>query len=131
MVCNFSVDHDKVPVSVPSSPASSSSFLFLHSPSLSPPPLPSPPPLSLSLSPSPSLPLQSNNKLIRATFQIGIVCQTIAKQPVERGKEAELTRDDISCKIIYATNGKGGMEGGREGGREEGRKEGRKEGMNE
>ena len=46
-----------------------------------------------------------NSKLIRATFQIGLVCQSVANKPVERGKEAELTRDDISCKILYATNG--------------------------
>ena len=49
MVCNFSVDHDKVPVSVPSSPASSSAFLFLPSPSLSPPSLSLSRSLSLSL----------------------------------------------------------------------------------
>ena len=57
--------------------------------------------------PSFSLPFlpQSTSKLIRATLHIGMVCQTIANKPVEPGKEAELTRDDISCKIIYAANG--------------------------
>lgn len=59
MVCNFSVEHPKVPI---------------------------------------------NNKLIRATFQIGLVCQTVANKPVERGTEAQLTRDDICCKILYAAN---------------------------
>jgi collagen type IV alpha-3-binding protein len=45
-----------------------------------------------------------SSKLIRAVFQIGLVCQTISNKPVERGMEAQLTRDDISCKILYATN---------------------------
>ena len=27
-------------------------------------------------------------------------------RPVEPGKESELTRDDISCKLIYAANGR-------------------------
>lgn len=59
MVCNFSVEHDKVPVT---------------------------------------------NKRIRATLHIGMVCQTIASKPVERGMEKELTRDDIQCRICYAAN---------------------------
>ena len=48
---------------------------------------------------------QSTSKLIRATLHIGMVCQTIANKPVQPGKEAELTRDNISCRIIYAANG--------------------------
>ena len=48
---------------------------------------------------------QIGNKLIRATFQCGLVCQTISKEPVPAGKEAEASRRDISCKIVYATNG--------------------------
>lgn len=34
-----------------------------------------------------------------------MVCQTIASRPVEPGKESELSRDEIQCKIIYAANG--------------------------
>jgi len=37
---------------------------------------------------------------------VGLVCQTIANKPVEPGKESELTRDDVSCKLIYTANGK-------------------------
>ena len=36
-----------------------------------------------------------------------MVCQTIASRPVEPGKESELSRDEIQCKIIYAANGEG------------------------
>lgn len=43
--------------------------------------------------------------MIRATLNVGLVCQTISNRPVETGKEAELTRDDVSCKVIYAANG--------------------------
>lgn len=49
--------------------------------------------------------LQASSKLIRATLHVGMVCQTITKTPVEPGKESELTRDDVSCRIIYAANG--------------------------
>ena len=63
---------------------------------------PSLPPSSLSFSHART---QISSKLIRATFQLGLVCQTIAKTPVERGKEAQLTRDDINCRMVYATNG--------------------------
>jgi collagen type IV alpha-3-binding protein len=45
-----------------------------------------------------------SSKLIRATFQCGLVCQTVANQPVEAGMEAQLRREDISCKMLYATN---------------------------
>ena len=34
-----------------------------------------------------------------------MVCQTIANRPIEKGQESELTRDDVSCRIIYAANG--------------------------
>ena len=34
-----------------------------------------------------------------------MVCQTIANRPIEKGQESELTRDDVSCQIIYAANG--------------------------
>lgn len=50
--------------------------------------------------------MQSTSKLIRATLHVGLVCQTITSKPVELGKEAELTRDDVSCKLIYTANGK-------------------------
>ena len=46
------------------------------------------------------------SKLIRCTLQAGLVCQTIANRPVESGTESSLTRNDISCKMIYAINGK-------------------------
>ena len=49
--------------------------------------------------------VQVTSKLIRATIHIGLVCQTIAVRPVERGKESELTRDDIQCRLSYAANG--------------------------
>jgi len=39
-----------------------------------------------------------------------MVCQTIASRPVEPGKEAELTRDEIQCKIMYAANGEDEVE---------------------
>ena len=35
-----------------------------------------------------------------------MVCQTIANRPIEKGQESQLTRDDVSCRIIYAANGK-------------------------
>ena len=60
MVCNFSIEHGKVPIS---------------------------------------------SKLIRATLQVGMVCQTLTEEPVEEGKEGELTRDNVSCKMMYAANG--------------------------
>ncbi|XP_064390808.1 ceramide transfer protein-like [Halichondria panicea] len=44
----------------------------------------------------------ATSKLIRATLHAGLVCQTIANRKVEPGKERELTRDDITCKIHYA-----------------------------
>ena len=50
--------------------------------------------------------VQVTTKTIRATLNIGMVCQTIAHRPVDAGKESELSRDDISCRIIYAANGK-------------------------
>lgn len=59
MVCNFSIDHEKVP---------------------------------------------NTSKLIRATLYAGLVCQTMANRPIVQGKESDLTRDDISCKMIYAAN---------------------------
>lgn len=59
MVCNFSIEHGKVPIS---------------------------------------------SKLIRATLQVGMVCQTLTEEPVEEGKEGELTRDNVSCKMMYAAN---------------------------
>lgn len=34
-----------------------------------------------------------------------MVCQTIANRPIEKGEESQLTRDDVSCRIIYAANG--------------------------
>jgi collagen type IV alpha-3-binding protein len=46
----------------------------------------------------------TNSKLIRATFQCGMVCQTVANGPVTQGTESLLTRNDINCKILYATN---------------------------
>ena len=49
--------------------------------------------------------MQSTSKLIRATLYVGLVCQTIVTRQVAPGKEAELTRDDISCKLVYAANG--------------------------
>ena len=54
--------------------------------------------------------VQPNSKLIRAILHIGMVCQTITSRPVEPGKEAELTRDEIQCKIMYAANGEGEVE---------------------
>lgn len=48
---------------------------------------------------------QVTSKMIRATLNVGMVCQTITNKPVEPGKEYELSRDDVSCKIIYAANG--------------------------
>jgi len=39
-----------------------------------------------------------------------MVCQTIASRPVEPGKESELSRDEIQCKIIYAANGEDTVE---------------------
>jgi collagen type IV alpha-3-binding protein len=50
----------------------------------------------------PSVPVTT--KHIRTTIHIGMVCQTLTTKPVEPGKESTLTRDDISCKIIYAAN---------------------------
>lgn len=58
----------------------------------------------------PHLCVQPNSKLIRAILHIGMVCQTIASRPVEPGKEAELTRDEIQCKIMYAANGEDEVE---------------------
>ena len=46
------------------------------------------------------------SKLIRATLHVGLVCQTIVKKPFEQGKESELERNDIQCRISYAANGK-------------------------
>ena len=34
-----------------------------------------------------------------------MVCQTITNRPIEKGQESQLTRDDVSCRIIYAANG--------------------------
>lgn len=34
-----------------------------------------------------------------------MVCQTITNHPIEKGQESQLTRDDVSCRIIYAANG--------------------------
>ena len=82
MVCNFSIDHDSVPVSVTdyTVPASIECDAILF--------------------------YQPSNKLIRATLHVGMVCQTVASKPVELGKEAELTRENVGCKIIYAANGR-------------------------
>ena len=44
--------------------------------------------------------------MIRATLHVGMVCQTIANSPVEEGKEKDLTREDVSCRIMYAANGR-------------------------
>ena len=44
--------------------------------------------------------------MIRATLNVGLVCQTIVNRQVEPGKESSITRDDVSCKIMYAANGK-------------------------
>ena len=46
-----------------------------------------------------------NSKLIRITLHVGMVCQTITDTPVEVGQEADLRRDNVSCRIIYAANG--------------------------
>lgn len=46
----------------------------------------------------------ASSKLIRATIHAGLVCQTIASGKVEPGKESELTRKDITCKLHYAVN---------------------------
>ena len=81
MVCNFSVDHDSVPVSVCVC-VCVCVHLFMY----------------------PSSP-QASSKLIRATIHAGLVCQTIASVKVVPGRESELTRKDITCKIHYAVNG--------------------------
>lgn len=43
--------------------------------------------------------------MIRATLNVGLVCQTISSKPIEVGKESEVIRDDVACKMIYAANG--------------------------
>ena len=48
---------------------------------------------------------QVTSKMIRATLNVGMVCQTIPNKAIEPGKEYELSRDDVSCKIMYAANG--------------------------
>lgn len=77
MVCNFSLDHDKVPVRIQT--ALGTLLLFVS--------------------------LQSTSKLIRATLYVGLVCQTVSSHPAAPGKEAELSREEISCKLVYAANG--------------------------
>ena len=49
---------------------------------------------------------QVTSKLIRALFTVTLVCQTMANKHVNKGEESTLTRDDISCLMIYAANGK-------------------------
>ena len=44
--------------------------------------------------------------MIRATLNVGFVCQTTMNKPVDPGKESTITRDDVSCRLIYAANGK-------------------------
>ena len=39
-------------------------------------------------------------------MEVAFVCQTLVHKPVEPGKESELTRDDVSTRIIYSANGK-------------------------
>ena len=46
------------------------------------------------------------SKLIRATLHAGMVCQTLVEQPVEKGRESNLKRNEVTCKMTYAVNGK-------------------------
>ena len=52
------------------------------------------------------LSFQITSKLIRAMFTVALVCQTVTNKPISKGEEPSLTRDDISCIMIYAANGK-------------------------
>lgn len=44
------------------------------------------------------------SKLIRVHLEVAFVCQTLVHKPVEPGKESELTRDDVSTRIIYSAD---------------------------
>jgi hypothetical protein len=43
------------------------------------------------------------HNIVRATAQVGLLCETTIKDGAQGEKKEELTRDDIATKVFYAS----------------------------